>query len=104
MVSLAEDWDEQTDTQLEGFVATEKYDGIRAVWTPTGTYHDGPGGPPGFMGKRGHRINMPPPALVSLLPAQCRVLIWPARSLCHPLHPSLCLCHPVIRRTALGGS
>ena len=67
-VALAEEWDERRD-QLDGFVATEKFDGIRAVWTPDGQYADGRG-EPGFMGKSGLRISAPPPSLQALLPSE----------------------------------
>ena len=59
-VAEATDWKESDD--LRGFVAMEKYDGIRAEWQPLS-----PDGPQ-FMGRSGKWINPPPKSFAALLP------------------------------------
>ena len=74
-VALAEPFrPEIDDARLvrEEWAATEKFDGIRAVWVP-----DGPDGP-GFKGRNGKYINQPPPSFADLLPNDMkpRACIW----------------------------
>ena len=77
-VALASEYEaSKDDARLAGeaWVATEKYDGIRAVWWPDGS------DPPGFKGRNGNFINAPPPSLVALLPKDMRLdgELWAGR-------------------------
>lgn len=65
-VALAANYTPDVDDarlRREPWVATEKYDGIRAVWHP-----NPPGRGPGFKSRNGIFLNQPPPSLVELLP------------------------------------
>jgi len=73
-VALAVNYEAEKDYDLRGFVATEKVDGIRAVWTP-----DSPNGAI-FAGRNGN-VSRPPKSLAALLPADMRLdgEIWAGR-------------------------
>ena len=73
-VALAEDFDEAKDSRHHGYVAMEKVDGIRAIWTP-----NRPNGPC-FLTKNGHEIEALP-ALAAQLPTDMRLdgEIWAGR-------------------------
>jgi len=64
-LSLSSNYDPATDDKRlahEPWVATEKYDGVRAVWWPIGP------DPPGFKHRSGNYAGPPHPALAALLP------------------------------------
>lgn len=64
-VSLAVTYQKDKDDpriRSEDWVATEKYDGIRAVWVPNGP------DPPHFKGRNGTPMNEAPPTFTALLP------------------------------------
>lgn len=73
-VALAEDFDEARDSPHHGYVAMEKLDGIRAIWTPR--HHSGAC----FLTKNGKEIT-PPPSLAAQLPTDMKLdgEIWAGR-------------------------